>query len=642
MRYNFILILLAVCFSASAQNSTLKHNTAKEVVFEKVAGYLEHLPPDYSTKLDKKYPLLVFLHGSSERSSNTANLYKIANYGPPKEIENNGKLCFTVNGTEECFIVLSPMKSGTGNWSGAAQKEFWEYILNGPESYRYDPNRIYLTGLSLGGNGCYERAYSPENATNQLAAIAPLCAWGDDTKGCTIADRKIPVWAFHGTADPTISYFRGEKMFNAVNNCASNTQNNIFTTLEGENHYIWNKVYDPDNAIYGSEPNIYEWLLNQRLNNCDTCNVKPTVDAGNEQTVSTTTTSVTFTATASDPDGSIVSYNWVQTGGTQLTLNGQATNQLTVSNLAEGTFTFQVTVKDNENAEATDSVNLIVQDASAPLSVDAGPDRNITLPKDTVQIHISTSIPDQEIDRYVWRKLEGSNNINIYSYYNRNLTFGRLVADNYKFEVTIFDFNGNKATDTVNINISDANQGFTIDLGPDQIIYLPQSNYTIVPQLPSGYTITKYAWENVSEGTSNLNFWSYSGSTLTFGQLHAGTHKISLEVTEAGGAVATDVITIEIVDSGARLANPNENNLLEEVPQEFNKNIITTSSNLRLFNSEKMLNLSLISMEGRQISRQQTTGAISLENVINGTYIYLLTDDSNNVLGRGRIITMVQ
>lgn len=368
MKLTITLLLILASFAGFAQNSALKYNKVKTVNLNKVQGYLEHLPPGYASNPTKKYPLLIFLHGAGERGSSPADMYKVAKIGPPKEIENNGSLCFNVNGKQECFIVISPQLTGSGNWTGYAQKEFWDYILNGPENYRYDPNRIYLTGLSLGGNGVWERAYDVENGPNNLAAIAPLCAWGKTTNGCTVANRKIPVWAFHGTSDNVISYTAGLNMFNAVKNCGASAETKWSAIQDGE-HWIWNDVYKTDHSNYS--PNVYEWMLSKTLNNSgsgddgstdNTLNQSPVVDAGDDVNATLANDPVYVTAEASDPDGSVASFQWKKISGPAATLWNTDRPKLTVKDLNIGQYEFEVVVKDNDGKTAADRVLVNVAD----------------------------------------------------------------------------------------------------------------------------------------------------------------------------------------------------------------------------------------------------------------------------------------
>ena len=144
-------------YRSITKNSDLLYHETKNLGAPEIGGYLEHLPPDYYDNPTKEYPMIIFLHGLGERGNGNTQLYKAAKHGPPKEVERLGSLCFTVDGVEECFIVLSPQLI-TNNWSDGAQEAFWDHVYNGPDNYRFDRDRVYLTGLSLGGNGVWKRS----------------------------------------------------------------------------------------------------------------------------------------------------------------------------------------------------------------------------------------------------------------------------------------------------------------------------------------------------------------------------------------------------------------------------------------------------------------------------------------------------
>lgn len=465
MKLTITTLLILASFVGFAQNSALKYNKVKTVALNKVQGYLEHLPPGYSSNPTKKYPLLIFLHGAGERGSSPADMYKVAKNGPPKEIENKGSLCFDVNGKQECFIVLSPQLTGSGNWTGYAQKEFWDYVLNGPNNYRYDPNRIYLTGLSLGGNGVWERAYDVENSNNNLAAVAPLCAWGNTNKGCIVAERNIPVWAFHGTSDDVIGYNSGLAMYNSVNNCESNGQANQFTAIQNGEHWIWNDVYKTDHSQYS--PNVYEWLLSHTLDGSgsggggggSTTNQPPVVNAGQDVTAPAGTTSVGFEATASDPDGSIAAFAWTQVSGPTANLWNADRATVTVGGLTEGSYKFQVTVTDNGGAKATDNVLLTVQASSGGgggsttnqlPTVNAGADVNASTSETAIYLVAQASDADGSIASYSWKKVSGPS-ASLWNPDRSKLTLVHFVEGTYVLEVTVKDNDGGQASDQVTV-----------------------------------------------------------------------------------------------------------------------------------------------------------------------------------------------
>lgn len=255
------LIATTAYSQAPSSNSDLKNTKTVTRELGKVDGYLEHLPPGYHTST-KKYPLIVYLHGTGERGNGSSDLYKIARVGAPsRRAEENGSLCFTVNGVKECFIVISPQLNMGNNWTSANQEQFWDYILN-KAGYKIDKDRVYLTGHSLGGNGVWEAAYSDHNSPNRFAAIVPLSYWANNSKVCNVADKKIPVWGLCGQKD---SRFIGNSQLaiNTLKNCQRDRAVEIkFTVVPGAGHGITGPTYRTDHSMYN--PNIYEWLLSKK------------------------------------------------------------------------------------------------------------------------------------------------------------------------------------------------------------------------------------------------------------------------------------------------------------------------------------------------------------------------------------------
>jgi hypothetical protein len=206
------------------------------------------------------------LHGGGESGDGSPeDLEKLKSWGPPRIVESEHDLCFTVDGKQECFIVISPQLLTDFDWSPYYINLVVEHVLNGPENYRVDPNRIYLTGLSYGGYAVYLYAASYENNPNKLAAIAPIAAWGDQfTIGCAISEKQIPVWSFHGALDTVVPYAQGLNVFNRIKNCEDPepVSELIFTTYADRYHDSWIPAYDPFHNY--QDPNLYEWLLRQR------------------------------------------------------------------------------------------------------------------------------------------------------------------------------------------------------------------------------------------------------------------------------------------------------------------------------------------------------------------------------------------
>lgn len=217
----------------SQTTSQTEHNFSKEVTLTLSIDYLLYLPEDYDES-DNKYPLILFLHGSGERGS---ELSKVKTHGPPKLIDE---------GKEFQFIVLSPQCPEDMFWN----TDLLSALLNEIETnYRVDKNRIYITGLSMGGHGTWSLALSQPN---RFAAIAPVCGWSNPTAACTI--KHIPIWVFHGAKDMVVPLSASEQMVNKLRSCDAEVR---FTVYPEANHDSWTETYNNDE--------LYKWFLEHSL-----------------------------------------------------------------------------------------------------------------------------------------------------------------------------------------------------------------------------------------------------------------------------------------------------------------------------------------------------------------------------------------
>lgn len=226
-----LLIITATAFSQDNKQTT--EYFEKEVKITISSNYLLYLPKDYNDS-DKKFPLVLFLHGMGERGD---DIEKVKVHGLPKLI-NEGK--------EFPFIVVSPQCPITTLWN----TDVLSGLLDEVESkYRVDKNRIYVTGLSMGGHGTWSLALAEPN---RFAAIAPVCGWADTSKANTIAH--LPIWVFHGALDNVVPVKTSEDIVTALKTYGSNVK---FTVYPEANHDSWTETYNNEE--------LYKWFLEQSL-----------------------------------------------------------------------------------------------------------------------------------------------------------------------------------------------------------------------------------------------------------------------------------------------------------------------------------------------------------------------------------------
>ena len=194
-------------------------------------GYLLSLPKDYAKK--DKWPLLLFLHGSGERGDDLA---LVAKHGPPKLI---------AAGKEFPFIVVSPQCPKEKTWEAF---ELTVLLDSLEKKLRVDSDRIYVTGLSMGGAGTWKLAAS---SPQRFAAIAPICVGGDTNASRRLA--ALPTWVFQGAKDSARSVEQFHAMIDALRKSGGTPRSTLYPDA---GHDAWSETY--------SNPAFYEWLLEQK------------------------------------------------------------------------------------------------------------------------------------------------------------------------------------------------------------------------------------------------------------------------------------------------------------------------------------------------------------------------------------------
>ncbi|MFA6456677.1 MAG: alpha/beta hydrolase-fold protein [Bacteroidota bacterium] len=180
----------------------------QEVYDPSTANYLFFMPRDTSAVINGKYPLILFLHGIGESGS---DLWKVKGEGLPKILD--GKNSFP-------FIVVSPQCPSSTEWyyNGGMQKKLNSLIDSLIERYPVDTNRIYLTGLSMGGIGTLDLAIRYPKRFAALIPIAFRIEEGWDL--CVI--KNIPMWAFHGEKDDIIPFSKAQSVITTLIGCGGN------------------------------------------------------------------------------------------------------------------------------------------------------------------------------------------------------------------------------------------------------------------------------------------------------------------------------------------------------------------------------------------------------------------------------------
>lgn len=196
--------------------------------------YWVYLPTGYAAS-EKRWPLILFLHGGGESGE---NLEQVKKHGIPREIEN---------GRHFPAIVLAPQNPHASRlWNDVMVASFLEAQL---DVLRVDESRIYLTGLSRGGYGAVRLAVQNPN---RFAAVAVMAGGGAVAymPWC----RETPFWFFHGEADPVVPFVESHRLVQALRDLGGEVK---WTLFPGVGHDCWTEAY--------ADEALYEWLFSKRL-----------------------------------------------------------------------------------------------------------------------------------------------------------------------------------------------------------------------------------------------------------------------------------------------------------------------------------------------------------------------------------------
>lgn len=191
---------------------------------------------EYSPKVkSEKMPLIVQLHGVGERGEGKEDLTKVEIHGLSHYLKDN---------EHECIFVM-PQCPLNSFWATRVESviKFIEQIV---KEFDVDEDRVYLTGLSMGGYGTWFTAMARPDL---FAAIAPICGGGMAYNADVL---KMPVWAFHGADDNIVYPIHSDEMVEKLRECNADVK---YTRYDGVGHNAWSLAYNRE---------LIDWLLSKK------------------------------------------------------------------------------------------------------------------------------------------------------------------------------------------------------------------------------------------------------------------------------------------------------------------------------------------------------------------------------------------
>lgn len=233
-------------FTTYIRQDTKEYTSSAE---NRKVSYLIYRPEEVLKYPDQKYPICFFLGGNGE----------VADQGEINMIRNGSLPDYINKGNDVPMIVMS-IQHIKNDWNTNLIDEGVDHALS---SYPVDTKKVYMTGISGGGYGCWN--YSVDHA-NKLTAIVPISGGGNGGKACNL--KNLPVYAFHNQTDNAVGSGNSVDMVTKINECSPIEQAKLLL-FPDTGHDCWRRVFDQNHANWNKSPgvdkiDIYTWMLSKK------------------------------------------------------------------------------------------------------------------------------------------------------------------------------------------------------------------------------------------------------------------------------------------------------------------------------------------------------------------------------------------
>ncbi len=559
--------------------------------------------------------------------------------GPGNSVSGNRGECFRgesyaedlvnmyrTNGTSQSPVIVKdnmfrgggPSPSGGGLMSGDFDGGY----------VTVENNQLVFPGnygvAMAGGNNIILRnntIYAEREAWSNVG----MYVWAQQGASCSnvsVTGNKVTFTHKDGFSNP---YWDGGNCGNI--NWSSNTSGHSLASMNFPKQLI---TVVSEDELWQVRDQSREFVVNTQVREMPPWLSRPTANAGNDKTVTSTTTTLTGSGGNN--------YRWVQVSGPNTSTMANATsNTVNISGLVNGTYTFRLEAHDAQGAGDADWVVVTVNNnqptPNQPPTANAGNDIVLTLPANSTTLTGSGTDADGTIASYVWTRVSGPTTFTLGTPNTATTTLTNLVQGTYVFRLTVTDNDGATATDdkTVTVNAAPVvNQPPVANAGNNVVLTLPANSTTLTGSgTDADGTIASYVWTRVS-GPTTFTLGTPNAATTTLTNLVQGTYVFRLTVTDNDGATATDDKTVTV--NAAPVVNQ------PPVANAGNNVVLTLPANsTTLTGSGTDADGTIASYAWTRVSGPTTftlgtpnAATTTLTNLVQGTYVFRLTVTDND------------
>ena len=274
----------------------------------------------------------------------------------------------------------------------------------------------------------------------------------------------------------------------------------------------------------------------------------PLAFAGGNFSFSLPTNSINLYGSGFDPDGQIVSYVWTKKSGGAAVLQNVDKPTVSITGLVSGQYEFRLRVTDNNGGTDEDIAVVTVSDAGTNIFpvAEAGADKVVRLPQNTVVLDGIGTDDDGQITTYLWSKVSGTGT-SIATPGSPTTTVNGLTEGTFIYRLTVTDNDG--ATDlndvVVRVVSATANTPPIVSAGTDRTIFLPASTATLAASASDDGTITAYQWVKLGGPAATLT--NPTDLDLSLTGLVQGDYTFQLSVTDNNDATVFDIMRLSVL-----------------------------------------------------------------------------------------------
>ncbi|XP_044282475.1 dyslexia-associated protein KIAA0319 homolog [Varanus komodoensis] len=275
------------------------------------------------------------------------------------------------------------------------------------------------------------------------------------------------------------------------------------------------------------------------------------------QEISFPTTSTSIDGNQSRDDTKIVSYHWEEIEGPLREMKASAdTPVLHLSNLVPGNYTFRLIVIDSDGATNSTLASLRVNEqVDYPPVANAGPDQEISMPRNSITLNGNQSNDDHEIISYEWSLSPKSKGkvVAMQGVRSPYLQLSSMQEGDYTFQLTVTDSAEQQSTAEVTVVVlPEENSPPRAVVGPDKVLTYPvRSTVLDGSRSTDDLGVASYHWENAS-GPSSLQMENADSAVATVTGLQIGTYRFRLTVKDDQGLSSTATISVTVKEESNR------------------------------------------------------------------------------------------